>query len=132
MPRLFGHDHFNEDVAGIHAAFGLDLAAVAGFLDLFNRQEHFAEKILEFGAADAFNDRALHALFHRGVDVNRIPAHLLRARFLSGFGTHFILRANVYAHIGNPEPQVRALSAKKRFVRIRSSTAGARRTDPIR
>ena len=43
VPSLLGHHHLNEDVAGVHAAFRFELAAVTVFLDLLNRQKHFAE-----------------------------------------------------------------------------------------
>ena len=103
VPALLGHHHLDEHVARIHAAFGLVLGAVADFFDLLDGKQHFAELILQVGAFNALDDGLLHALFHRGIHVQRVPAHLLALRvgrrgsltfgLLFGFGHNCLLLA---------------------------------------
>ena len=64
MPGFLAHDHFHEHVPGVHAAFGLHLAPIANLFNLFNRQQHFAELILQIGTFDALKDGLLYAFFH--------------------------------------------------------------------
>ena len=81
MPRVFVHHHFHEDVARVHTAFDFVGTAVTVFLHLFDGEQHIPEEIAVFRAVDTFLNRTRHALFHRGIDVQRVPAHL---RMLGG------------------------------------------------
>ena len=80
MPGGVVHLHLNEDVARIHPALARVLAAVANFLNAFDRQEHLAEAVAQFAAGNAFLKRLDHALFHRGIHVQRVPLHFLIVR----------------------------------------------------
>ena len=79
MPRSVVHHHFDEDVAGVHAALASVLATVADFLNAFNGQENLTEAFAQVAAANTLLESLLHALLHGRVDVNRVPLHAVIA-----------------------------------------------------
>ena len=76
MPSLVVHDHFDEDVARVHAAGGNAFFAVFHLGDVLCRNQNFFEIILQSLASNSLSQSRLGTLFHSGISVHNVPFHI--------------------------------------------------------
>src|SRR3546814_5456588 len=73
MPRFVGKIHLDQHVPRKDAAFADGLLAAFYFHDFFRRHQNAAERCLQPGPLNSFNQRLVHAFFHSGINMDDIP-----------------------------------------------------------
>src|SRR6185369_15855176 len=73
VPRIVGHVHLDEDVAGEEALRRHDLLAGAHLDDVLGRDEHVADLVLQAVRPDALLERFLHLVLEARVGVDDVP-----------------------------------------------------------
>src|SRR6188768_3920192 len=96
VPRLVGHVHLDEQVAGEEALRADDLAAAAHLDHVLGRNQDLAELVAEAVGLDALLERLLHLLLEPRVGVHDEPllGHDIRHAAPSALNAQATARAN--------------------------------------
>src|SRR5262245_33615516 len=73
VPRVVGHVHLDQDVAGEEPLRRHHLLAAAHFDDVLSRNQHLADVLLQPVRLDAFGQRLGHLLLEARVGVDDVP-----------------------------------------------------------
>src|SRR5690606_22994982 len=74
VPGFVGEIHLDQDIARENATLGNRLATVLDFDDFLGGHENAAERILQPGTLDAFDQGLMDAFFHARIDMDDVPA----------------------------------------------------------